>query len=143
MSEGHAEIEFLGHLQIDELIGEYRGCAALVLPSYSENWGLVVNEAMHSRLPVLASQNVGCVPELITDGETGMLFDPNSLESMTDALHRFERLSNEEREAMAEAAFERVSQHTPAAWGRAVADYVLRKWDGTTPLFDPQGEVLG
>ncbi len=48
----------------------------LVLPSTSEAWGLVVNEAMVCGLPVIVSNRCGCVPDLVDDGHNGFVFDP-------------------------------------------------------------------
>ena len=114
-------VQLLGHLQFSELVREYLRCAALVLPSYSENWGLVVNEAMHAGAPVLASTHVGCVPELLEEGKTGLLFDPLSEASMVAALHRFEALPHDERVAMSAACRSRIAEHTPDAWAASVA----------------------
>ncbi len=113
--------ELLGHLQFSDLVREYLSCAALVLPSYSENWGLVVNEAMHAGAPVLASTHVGCVPELVHEGKTGLLFDPMSESSMVDVLHRFEALSHGDREAMSRACCSEMMGQTPEAWAGGVA----------------------
>jgi glycosyltransferase involved in cell wall biosynthesis len=44
---------------------------ALVLPSHSEPWGLVVNEALSYGCPVVVSDICGCVPELVLEGITG------------------------------------------------------------------------
>ena len=114
-------VALIGHLQIGELVREYATCAALVLPSYSENWGLVVNEAMHAGAPVLASTHVGCVPELIEDGVTGLLFEPLSEDSMVDALRRFEALSAAERSAMSLTASKKIRDQTPERWAARVA----------------------
>jgi len=69
-------VHFEGVRQIDELPSYYAHASAFVLPSWSEPWGLVVNEAMASGLPVIASTAVGSAEDLILPGETGLLFDP-------------------------------------------------------------------
>ena len=48
--------------------------AALVLPSHSEPWGLVVNESLSYGCPVVVSDICGCVPDLVLDGVTGYSF---------------------------------------------------------------------
>ena len=52
----------------------YAAMDVLVLPSESETWGLVVNEAMASGKAALVSSAAGCAPDLIREGETGFSF---------------------------------------------------------------------
>ncbi len=65
----------------------------LVLPSYSETWGLVVNEAMACGLPVMVSENCGCAEDLVQDGKNGFTFSPYDVEKMTEIFLKF--MSNE------------------------------------------------
>jgi glycosyltransferase involved in cell wall biosynthesis len=68
-------------------IGKYFACSdALVLPSTSEPWGLVVNEAMACGLPVVLSTKCGCHPELLKDN--GYLFDPSDNKQLIQALEK-------------------------------------------------------
>jgi glycosyltransferase involved in cell wall biosynthesis len=65
---------FLGSMNATELAGEYSRATCLVLPSTSEPWGLVVNEALSYGCPAVVSDACGCVPELIIEGVTGFTF---------------------------------------------------------------------
>jgi glycosyltransferase involved in cell wall biosynthesis len=60
-----------------------------VLPSVSEPWGLVVNEAMLCGLPVLVSKNCGCVEDLVKDGDNGFCFDPFQVEDLVEKMRFF------------------------------------------------------
>lgn len=72
------KIEFTGALFGDELKQCYYHAHALVLPSFFEPWGLVVNEALAAGLPVIASRQVGATYDLIKGKETGYVFDTGS-----------------------------------------------------------------
>ena len=65
-----------GFKQYNELPYYYAFASAFVHASTSEQWGLVVNEAMAAGLPVLVSEPCGCVPELVQNGVNGFSFDP-------------------------------------------------------------------
>lgn len=76
------KIEFTGALFGEELKQSYFHAHALVLPSFFEPWGLVVNEALAAGLPVIASKQVGAVYDLINGKDTGYVFDTNSSEEL-------------------------------------------------------------
>jgi len=73
-----------------ERLAVYYGLAsALVLPSvYGESWGLVVNEAMASGLPVLVSRQCGCAATLVEPGGNGWIFDAGQTEEIAMALRQ-------------------------------------------------------
>jgi glycosyltransferase involved in cell wall biosynthesis len=79
-------IKWLGFLQFEELISCYHSCDALVLPSEREPWALVINEAVASGLPVIATEVVGAAAELVRHGLNGLLVPPRNLEALVKAL---------------------------------------------------------
>lgn len=64
---------FTGFVQQDELPFYYASADALMVPSLSEPWGFVVQEAQVCGLPVVCSEHVGAGYDLITEGETGFM----------------------------------------------------------------------
>jgi len=79
---------FLGFQNQTELSPYYHAADLLVLPSHSETWGLVVNEALHHGLPCVVSTAVGCAPDLVEPGSTGELFQAGSVPELTAAIQR-------------------------------------------------------
>lgn len=79
-------VEFLGAKDVEDLRREYLKACCLVLPSYSEAWGLVVNEALSYGCPVVVSFRCGCVPELVIDGETGFSFECGNIHELSAKL---------------------------------------------------------
>lgn len=79
-------VSFLGFVNQMTMPLVYRSADVLVLPSSHEPWGLAVNEAMSSGLPVIVSDRVGCAPDLVVAGQTGAVFDHRSCASLADVL---------------------------------------------------------
>lgn len=79
-------VMFAGFRQYHELPWFYHAASVFILPSYSEQWGLVVNEAMASGLPVIVSENCGCGDDLVFDGVNGYSFDPNDAEELAEKI---------------------------------------------------------
>lgn len=121
------EVVFAGFRQIGELRDFYAGAGAFVHPALEEPWGLVVNEAMASGLPVVSSRNVGAAEELVVEGETGFLFDPEDVEGLAGLLVRVAGMREAERLAMGVAARDMVDRKVPKrAFGEGLAKVVAR-----------------
>jgi glycosyltransferase involved in cell wall biosynthesis len=86
---GNMRQTFTGHVGYQELAQLYSESGALLLPTLFDEWGLVVNEAMASGIPVLGSIYSQAVEELVEDGSTGWRFDPLQPGSFAAALDRF------------------------------------------------------
>jgi 1,2-diacylglycerol 3-alpha-glucosyltransferase len=82
-------VHFPGYLSADNMAPYYALASAFVLASdHSEQWGLVVNEAMAAKLPVLVSQICGCAHDLVVEGVTGFAFDAKKYTELTNLLWR-------------------------------------------------------
>jgi glycosyltransferase involved in cell wall biosynthesis len=86
-SEWKERILFRPFLQAEDLAGHYALASCFVSPSLNfEQWGLVVNEAMACRLPVLVSSACGCAIDLVKDGYNGYIFDPSDMDDLIKKL---------------------------------------------------------
>lgn len=93
-----------GAVQYTKLGEIYAQADCFVFPTLGDTWGMVVNESMAAGLPVMGSVLGQASVELITEGESGWLFDPRSRDSMKGALQRFLETPDERLPEMGERA---------------------------------------
>ncbi len=108
-----SRVHFSGFLQYPDLPACYGLAEAFVLASDSDQWGLVVNEAMASGLPVIVSKRCGCAPDLVREGENGLVFDPDGASSLADALGRLAQMDPGRRAAMGVRSMQIIAGFSP------------------------------
>ena len=86
-------VEFLGKVDFDELKALYSQAKALIFPGV-EDFGMVPVEAMASGTPVIAYGRGGAL-ETVEEGVSGVLFDEQTVESLNEAIERFESIDGE------------------------------------------------
>jgi len=85
----------------------------LILPSAQpETWGLCVNEAMSCGVIPIVSDVVGCAPDLVSKGETGLVFKSGVVSSLRDAINWASMLEDAERLRLANACKNRVEHYS-------------------------------
>ena len=98
-------VEFIDPLDDNELSNLIGNARFLVMPSegYYETFGMVIIEAYSKGIPVVAS-NIGVVPELVSDKQTGLLFDPGNSDDLAEKVRwlwnhpeEFERMGRNAR----------------------------------------------
>jgi glycosyltransferase involved in cell wall biosynthesis len=128
-----------GFKQYDELPNYYAGAGAFVHPSRVEQWGLVVNEAMASGLPLIVSNRCGCAPELVQEGVNGFTFDPRNERQLSELLLEMASLSNDRRSKVGQASREMVQQFGPEGFAlglKAAASSALSRARRSASLID-------
>jgi glycosyltransferase involved in cell wall biosynthesis len=121
-------IRYVGRLSGDDVWAAYGAADIFVLPSHAEPWGLVVNEAMAAGLPVIVTDRVGCVDDLVQDGVTGLVVPAEKPDRLAAAMSRLVE-SPELRRTMGKRGGELISgwtlrnqaERTVAAWRDALA----------------------
>ena len=103
---------FFGFVQQAELPFYYGQADVLMVPSDSEPWGLVVNEAMACGLPVLCSRAVGAGYDLVKDGMTGYRCG-DAMEYVVPLRSMFG--DPQSRKAMSEKCREAIAAYSPGA----------------------------
>lgn len=111
---------FLGEVGRDALPSLYADADVAVVPSRSEPWGMVLNEAALAGLPLVSTTATGAAGELIEDGINGFRVPPDDVVALHEALRR---LVDDERfrRAAGKRSREIAARFTPEAWADAVA----------------------
>jgi glycosyltransferase involved in cell wall biosynthesis len=118
--ENPQRVHFAGFKNGSDLLPYYAFADCFILPSLSEPWGLVVNEAMASELPVIVSRRCGCADDLVEDGDNGLLVDPKSAESIAEALTKLDAFSPEQMAEMGARSLARIAHYSPSNWAEEI-----------------------
>ena len=111
---------FPGFVQRDQLAGLYALAEALVFPTHSDPWGLVVNEAIACGLPVVATDVAGCTADLVRDGVNGYVVGARQPEALSRAMEKLLH-DPELRQRMGQMSLQTNSAFTPQGWAAGVA----------------------
>jgi len=116
-------IYFEGFVQKDGLPEFYTAADIFVLPSLSDSWGLVINEAMAFGLPVISTDAAGATYDLVKDGVNGFVISAGDADSLYAAL---KRLCEEPklRIKMGQESLKIIENYTPEKWAKAFINAV-------------------
>jgi glycosyltransferase involved in cell wall biosynthesis len=80
-------VHFAGFVHREQLPSYYALSEALVFPTHSDTWGLVVNEAMACSLPVISSGAAGCAADLVEDYWNGRVLPAGDFNQFANAMN--------------------------------------------------------
>jgi glycosyltransferase involved in cell wall biosynthesis len=115
------QTHFVGYMQGLELASAYASADAFIFPSRTETLGLVLLEAMAAGCPVIAAASGG-IPDIVTHGVNGYLFDPNDPDGAVTATGQL-LATSEEREKLRQNA-----RLEAERWGWAAATSQLQNY---------------
>lgn len=128
-ANGLTDVRFCGFRNQSELPRFFDLSSVFVLPARHEPWGLIVNEVMNAGRAVIVSSEVGCQPDLVTDGVEGCVFPVGEVNALAEALRRV-LSAPETAEQMGRRALERIStwsfEEDVAALRKAIAQLTHR-----------------
>lgn len=100
-----APIEYLGFLSTHELQQQLRQCRALLMtPRWVEAFGNVAIEALACGVPVISYRRGGPT-EIVRDGETGFLVEPDSVDGLIEAIAKLDTINRKNCRALAEIEY--------------------------------------
>jgi glycosyltransferase involved in cell wall biosynthesis len=106
-------VVFRGGLGLDDVVLAMQCANCVVLPSSSEPWGLVVNEALHYGCPVVVSDACGCVPELVIDGVTGYSFQTGNTVELAEKIEKAIYVLGRDPGRVADRCIDHIARFTP------------------------------
>lgn len=113
-------VRFAGAIDYDKVAPFYKSADVFIIPTLSDNWSLVVPEAMACGLPILCSKYNGCWPELVTP-DNGWVFDPHDVADTVASLEKCVQTRDALPE-MGRRSLEIVGNYT----GRTAAEAILK-----------------
>ena len=112
-------IHFAGFVDRDDLARYYGLAECLVLPTYTDTWGLVVNEAMACGLPVICTNVAGCAAELVQSN--GRVVDPGDPSQLCHAMLEI-ACDPVLRDGMSAESETMILQYSPEAWASGMVE---------------------
>jgi glycosyltransferase involved in cell wall biosynthesis len=114
------KIRFVGFVQKEQLPAYYALCDALMFPTHSDPWGLVVNEAMASGSAIVTTDVAGCAADLVENGGNGFVVASKSVTPLADAMQNL--VSHDElRRQMGLRSIDRIQDYSPDACAAGIA----------------------
>lgn len=135
-------VTFCGFRQIEELPAYYGLASAFVHPTWLDQWGLVINEAMATGLPVVVSDRSGCAPDLVHEGRNGFAFDPADPEALPRLLARLAATPASERHLMGKRSQEIVARWAPERFAEGLWQAAETAERHSDRPFEPSGRLL-
>jgi glycosyltransferase involved in cell wall biosynthesis len=110
------EVFFMGFRNQSELPKFYALADVFVLPSENEPWGLIINEVMCAGLPVIATEEIGAVPDLVKHEVNGFIYKAGDVSGLAGCLRALvtnpdlqTRMGQRSMEIIADWTFERAA----------------------------------
>ena len=109
-SYGYENVVFLGSVPNDKLPELYQQNDVFILPSLNEPWGLVVEEALNSGLPFIASNHVCSALDILQTSNVGLIFNLEETEGLENAINKIinHNLYNELHKNVCDLDFEKI-----------------------------------
>lgn len=135
-AQGLKDVVFLGGLDTAEMVSELATATVMLNPTNADNMPISILEAFAASVPVV-STNVGGVPYLIRDGETGLLVDAEDDSAMADAVDRllrdpelYERIVQQARVAVQQYTWRNVKERLFEVYYDALESRFSRRSQG-------------
>jgi 1,2-diacylglycerol 3-alpha-glucosyltransferase len=122
LSKG-SPIQLIDWLSYNELPEHYGRASCFVLPSYFEPWGLVVNEAMAAGLPLILSDRIGALPDLLVDQMNGWQFENQNEDDLVRVLNDLALTGKKHLEEMGKSSSLIITRFSTRKWAETIEKF--------------------
>jgi glycosyltransferase involved in cell wall biosynthesis len=116
-------VRFAGFVHREQLAVYYALAEILILPTYTDTWGLVVNEAMACGLPVILTNEAGCSADLVQENWNGYRVPSKDESSLAIAIEKLAK-QPELSAKMGANSLQRISQYSAERWSDGIVQAV-------------------
>ena len=117
------KVFFTGFVHQEDLPAYYACADVFVLPTHSEPWGLVLNEAMACKLPVVSSDVAGAAADLIINGRNGYIYEKGNINRLAETL---DKVLNSDCESMGLESYEIIQKFSPQKCARGFLEAITK-----------------
>jgi glycosyltransferase involved in cell wall biosynthesis len=117
-------IQLTDWLSYDELPELYVKASCFVLPSHFEPWGLVVNEAMAAGLPLILSDKIGALPDLLENQMNGWQFEDQNEDDLVRVLNDLSLLDEKHLVEMGKKSSFIITRFSTRKWAEAIVSHL-------------------
>lgn len=114
-TEGFRNVSFTGFRHAKELPKMYAAADAFVFPTLGDAYGLVIDEAMACRLPVITTSAANEIHDRVEDGINGYIVPPENSHALAEAMLKLAK-NSDLRRRMGSNSAKKINDHTPEKW---------------------------
>jgi 1,2-diacylglycerol 3-alpha-glucosyltransferase len=114
-------VKIMGFKSYQELPEIYGSAQVYIQSSVHEAWGMSINEAMASGLPIICSEMCGCSYDLIKNGVNGYLFNPYNVEELVYKMGLM-HIERKNTLSMGNASLDIIKSYTAESFSRGIVD---------------------
>lgn len=118
----HPRIIHHGFVQQDTLPKMLKQFGVFILPSHYDHWGMAVQEAAATGLPLICSDTVGASSTFLNEGENGLIFKEKNIDDLEKSMLKIASLSDEELIAFGQRSHELSQLYTDETWSETLKE---------------------
>lgn len=131
---------FEGFVHQEDLPAYYAAADVFVLPTHSDPWGLVLNEAMACKLPVVATDVAGAARDLICHGENGYVYKKGDLWGLIRCI---QKVLEGDKEKMGQRSYEIVQNYSPQKCAQGFLEVIDKTENAAYPQVAQLKDEIG